>query len=137
VSFEERLNEMLERVLNEKETFNQQWGDKRRGVVVPRLQLAETQLRKKLGNAQQVPKSGTVTLYVRYAGNETYLRFVGNDERLEIGYWLETYPKDNEEPVPGEPTYLALVEVTEDKIEEIIMDFAAMAARGGRRLKPA
>lgn len=134
MSFEERLSDTLDRVLNEKSRFNAEWGEKRRSIVEPLLQKAETQFKQKLRGAALRPLNGTITLYAGHLGKDNCLRFSPNEERLEVQWSVATYPKDSEEPEPSNPQFLAVNEISEETIEKIILDFAALVARGGRKV---
>lgn len=132
-AFEMRLRGNLDKVLNEKETFLDQWSEKRRQVVEPALKVAEKVYREKLRGALVEPKNGTITLYAGYRAHEHFLRFKPNSDRLEIECATGSFPKDGDpDKVTPDVEFLAVDEISLQKLEGIIFAFSGRVAREGR-----
>lgn len=139
MNFEEKLRARFSEVMDEQSTFAREWGNKRREIVEPRMRLAEKVLKERLGGGVLLdPKNGEITLFALHEGQENFLAFSSDTERLEVKCSMASYPKDSKrENAPAEEKLMALAEITQPIIEEIVMGFAVKVARGKRQVREA
>jgi hypothetical protein len=138
MDFEERLRNMVDRLIDETATFRMNWHQRQADLIEPMLKTAEKVFRERFGKSQLQPRNGMTKLWATFLHKEHLLAVRPNNERLEIEFItaspLEEDASEDEALEKGESEFLPLEDITEPFMEKILNRFAARVAREGRKL---